>query len=180
MSSSEARNLKPEVGSQKFFFWFLISVFCILISACGFTPLHTGKDGTVYRAGIEIANIPDREGQYLRNFLIDRLYQNGRPHDAPYLLSIAPLDKKITNMGIRKDATSTRGQLDITAVMALVEKETGKVLLERQVRAGGGYNQLDNQFASLISENRLTDHALEEIGDNILTELNLYFQRTAP
>lgn len=163
--------------------WFKTAAAAIILTglaACGFTPLYGPQSGAAQLPAIEIANIPDREGQYLRNFLIDRLYKNGRPVDAPYILSVAPLNKKTTNMGIRKDATSTRGIMEMTTTVTLTDKSTEKIVLTRNVRSVGGYNQLDNQFASLISEQRLTDHAVEDIGNEIMTELGLYFSKNTP
>ena len=52
----------------------------LLLSACGFSPMYganSSKNNTAIKTeltDIEIALIPDREGQYLRNALIDRFY----------------------------------------------------------------------------------------------------------
>lgn len=155
----------------------------LLLGACGFQPvygdrgLHTAT--TVAHNRISIANIPDRDGQYLRNQLIDHLYQRGAPANALYTLKIAPLSKEITDIGIRKDASSTRGQMDIRTQLTLVDNATGAVVLKRQLHSVGGYNQLDNQFATLVSREALTENVLREISDNIVTELNLFFHRQA-
>lgn len=152
----------------------------LFLSACGFTPMYGGKDNVARLAShsnIEIANIPDREGQYLRNELIDRLYLDGRPAETDYLLSVAPLRIVTTNLGIRKDATATRAIANIDTVMRLVEKRTGAVLLERPVRVTGGYNLLDNQFATLVSRRSVHDDMLGELADHVMTELGLYFRR---
>ena len=171
--------------------WFKSSLFkssavflCLVVAACGFQPMY-GSHGAskVVTASnesqVEIANIPDRDGQYLRNQLIDRLYLNGRPAEAPYVLSIQPLKSNLTNLGIRKDATSTRGMLQLDTTITLVERATGNIVLKRDERAVGGYNELDNQFATLVSAQSLTDHMLEEISDSIVTDINLYFTRKA-
>lgn len=159
----------------------------LCLGACGFQPMYGAKEDAgaagalgVSRSNIDIANIPDRNGQYLRNQLIDRLYANDRPADAPYLLTITPLKDTTTNLGIRRDATATRAMFEIDATMTLTDKKTGKVLLTRQVRSVGGYNELDNQLATLVSEQNLTDNMLQELSDTIVRQLDLYFNRTAP
>lgn len=158
----------------------LLAVCCLSLSGCGFKPLYgdhsVGAESAV-SSGVEIANIPDREGQRLRNLLIDRMYLKGRPADAPYLLTVTPLKTSLTNLGIRKDATSTRAMLQVSATIKLTERATNTVVLEREVRSVGGYNQLDNQFATLVSKQSVTDHMLEELSDSIVTELALYFTR---
>jgi len=154
---------------------------CLALSGCGFKPLygsHSAPAQTAVSSGVEIGNIPDREGQRLRNLLIDRMYLDGRPPDAPYLLTVTPLKTTLTNLGIRKDATSTRAMLQVTATMKLSDKSSGAVVLEREVRSVGGYNQLDNQFATLVSRESVSDHMLEELSETILTEVALYFSRS--
>ena len=157
----------------------LLSVFCLLSSGCGFEPLHTTGTPLMPAASIEIANIPDRDGQYLRNRLIDRLNTNGRPTNAPYQLKFSPLSKTIINLGIEKTAAATRAQMQLGTQMQLVEKNTGKVLLQRSLRAIGSYNLLDNQLATLTSQQNTTENLLREISDDAVTELSLYFRRNA-
>lgn len=153
----------------------------LLLSGCGFQPLYAGKGGGAEIAAlhktVDISSIPDRDGQYLRNLLMDRLYAEGRDESPRYLLSIARLDKTITSLGIRKDATSTRGQMEITARMRLIDKGNGDVVLERDLRAVGGYNRLDNQFATIVSEVYSTEIVLKELAAAIMTELDLHFRR---
>ncbi|MFH1158436.1 MAG: LPS assembly lipoprotein LptE [Pseudomonadota bacterium] len=181
MSLSEARSQKSEVRSQKLkiFFWILVSGFWIPASGCGFEPMHAAGTSVMPDAGIEISNIPDRDGQYLRNQLIDRLDAAGRPADAPYQLRFSTLSKTVVNLGIEKTATATRAQMQIATQMQLVERRTGKVLLQRPLRATGAYNLLDNQLATLTSQQNTTENLLQEISDDAVTELSLYFRRKA-
>jgi LPS-assembly lipoprotein len=153
---------------------------CLLVAACGFEPMYGDRNSAataVNYSSVEIDNIPERSGQYLRNQLIDRLYLDGRPAETVYALRVAPLKTVTTSMGIRKDATSTRAMAETGTTMQLVEKATGKVLLQRDLRATGGYNLLDNQFATIVSRQSVSEHMLEEIADDIVTELGLYFHR---
>lgn len=153
----------------------------LLLSACGFTPMYASDRGAQIAGGlgsIEIENIPDRDGQQLRNLLTDRLYRNGRPASPAYLLRITKLHTEIDKIGIRKDAAATRGQMQTTADLALIDKASGKVVLERNLKSVGAYNILDNQFATLVSRENLSEHILEEMSDNIVTELGLFLNRT--
>ncbi|MBI1215774.1 MAG: hypothetical protein GC185_08145 [Alphaproteobacteria bacterium] len=167
------------------------AVLCLALAlaGCGFTPMYGDKSAgggdssaaqgalAVSRSTVEVANIPDRNGQYLRNQLIDRLYLKGRPADAPYLLSITPLKDTTTDLGIRTDATATRAMYEIDASMTLTNKASGKVILQRNVRSVGGYNELDNQFATLVSAQNLRDNMLHELADTVVRQLDLYFNR---
>lgn len=160
---------------------FAFLILCGLLSGCGFQPLHGARNSqppvAALHKAVDISNIPDRDGQYLRNLLMDRLYAEGRDPSPRYLLTVMRLDKNITSLGIRKDTTATRGQMEITARMRLTDKSTGTVVLERDLRAVGGYNRLDNQFATIISEVYSTEIVLKELASSIMTELDLHFRR---
>ena len=155
----------------------------LLLSACGFQPLYKAQNAAGVRdscKNIEIANIPDRDGQFLRNALIDRLYTAGRPSDALYKLTVAPLEKRNIALGIKKDASSTRSFLQFTTHVTLTDNRSGKALLDRDMHVVGSYNILDNQYANTVSEQNVTENLLREMGDDILTELNVYFYSRLP
>lgn len=159
--------------------WFKAAILCLCfsVSACGFESLYAEKNIVLSGSQIEIASIPDYEGQFLRNLLIDRLYGAGRPENAIYLLKISPLEKTFTNLGTRKDVTDTRAHIKISAHLKLIEKATNKTLLERDIRTTGGYNLLDNQLSTITSRNNVTETLLKEISDDAVTEISLYLHR---
>jgi len=162
----------------------LILMIPFFLTSCGFEPMYGTHSATaeavdVALPNIEIANIPDRDGQYLRNLLMDRLYTSGRPADAAYTLTFSKLAKNIVNIGIQKDATATRAQIQITTHMELVDKSTGKAVLQRDLKTVGAYNLLDDQLSTLMSQQNITDSILQEMRDDAVTELSLYFRRKA-
>ena len=128
-------------------------------------------------ADIEIASIPNRDGQQLRNDLIDRLNPRGRPAEARYILNIEPLKTTSTDLGIQKDATVTRTEIEIEAHVVLKEKGTDVILLDRRLHAVGGYDVLDQQYATLVTRQSVTEHILAELADDIVTALNLSLPR---
>lgn len=156
------------------------------LSSCGFEPMYGNLGATAQKSvegnysDIEIANIPNREGQYLRNALIDRLYTEGRPADARYVLEIEPLKRSLTNQAIQKDATYTRSLMEYSTTIRLRDqKAENVVVLERKQRALGSYNLLDNQFATISSRDSLNDHLLDELADSIQLAIALHFKSAA-
>ncbi len=146
------------------------------LTACGFQPMY-GENAkkTTQTERISIDNIPDRDGQYLRNALIDRIGTDG---EARYSLSVEKLNKQVTDMALRRDATYTRGQMEIDADIVLVDRQTGQTVLTRHVHSFGGYNELDNQFATKVSEQAQTESMLQDLSASIVTEIDLYFTRS--
>lgn len=167
---------------QNGLFFLMGAVLVLGLSACGFRPMHasteTGQTVKQHYNTIEVANIPDRSGQFLRNALIDRLYTQGRPFDPVYSLRIARMDENTVSLGVRKDATATRGQMEITIKMRLFNTRSGQVVLERDIHAMGGYNILDSEYATLVSENKTRELILDELSDRVMNEVNLFLLRT--
>jgi LPS-assembly lipoprotein len=154
---------------------------CLLLPACGFQPMYGKQAGGQSLASlhqtIRIENIPDRDGQYLRNMLLDRLNDDGRPADARYVLEVAPLKTDITNQLVTKDATYTRALMKISTTVRLIDTVYGKTVMERKMLSSGSYNLLDNQFATVVSRDSMTDNLLREMSDNIVTAVNLHFAK---
>ena len=78
------------------FFRPAVAAALISLAACGFRPLHAPGAGAEPEvlAGIEIAHIPDRLGQVVRNHLLDRLTPRGAPAAATYRLAVSLLTSK--------------------------------------------------------------------------------------
>jgi len=154
---------------------------CLVLGACGFQPVYgNAQKSLAQNPGIEIGDMPNRDGQYFRNILVDRLQPHGVPQNARYFLKLSAPEKSIFNIGIRRDATATRGQMQIASKMQLIEKSSGQVVLERNLKSAGSYNLLDNQLATMVSQQNLTESLLREISDDAVIELNLYLGRNTP
>ena len=150
----------------------------VTISACGFQPIYSQKNQanvSENMSQIRISNIADRQGQILRNKLIDKLYgSSARPVSPKYRLSIQNLDEIISSVGIKKDATTTRGRITMTATLIL-EDYRGDILLERDLKSVNSYNILDSQYGTLITRQDAQQRTLDELSDEIQTILSLYF-----
>lgn len=150
------------------------------LAGCGFKPLYgtdsaTRAPSTMQQfAAVEIPPMADRLGQQLRNMLIDELHPSGAAADYRYslLVTIKELD---LNLGLQENATSTRGQVRLTAKYRLVDNQSGKTLLDETLRAATGYNILLNQFGSVLSADDARQKGLEEVSTEIAKHLAIYF-----
>lgn len=173
--------------------WFIkgmmLRLFLILpvlfLSACGFSPVY-GTLGTGQDYGredllsyISIANIPNREGQFLRNELIDRFYRNeGRPTNPQFRLDVQNLREIRRDLDITESSDSTRGQLRLTATMQLYDMRTNEVLMERKLQAVSSYNIMGSEYATRISEQNNRENALRNLARQIETHVVLHFRNT--
>ena len=157
-----------------------------LIAGCGFEPMYgttrfqapdTDQIALESKlAQIEIENIPNREGQFLRNLLIDRFYQNGKPAQPQYRLSIATLRESISDLDITKESDSTRAQLRLDTAMTLIDSATGEAILTRNLRAIGSYNILTSEFSTRVSENSTRENVLNDLARQIELQIALFLE----
>ena len=70
-------------------------------------------------AATQLNNIPDREGQILRNHLIDRFHRNGIIQPYRYILDATPIEESIRDLDITKTSDSTRAQLRLKTTITL-------------------------------------------------------------
>ncbi len=166
----------------KIFLLLLISHIPLLTSACGFRPVYgvnrdtpTGVEENLAR--VEIASIPDREGQYLRNALIDRFYREGRPFDPAYILTVSPVQETITDLDITKTSDTTRTQLRLAINYTLSDKATGQTLFTRQGTSVNSYNVLGSEFATRVTEENARNNALDDLARQVELQINLYLKR---
>lgn len=161
----------------------LLLLLCLMLPACGFSPLYAQKNTAVAGSAahaldqVYIENIPDREGQYLRNALIDRFYSHGRPVDPRYALTIAPIRENLTDLDITKDSSATRGQLRLDTTLSLVDRQGGQTVLKRKLIAITSYNILQSRFTTRVSEEAAWQNALDDLAGQIERQVALYFNQ---
>lgn len=152
-----------------------------LVSGCGFRPLYGAKSlGAVdsQLAHIKIGAIPDRIGQQLHNYLLDRINRKGRPEKPLYLLSVKVNIDKV-RQAFEPDESATRAKLVFTASFQLQEIATEKILVDNWARAVNSYNIVTSAISTRSAELDATDRAAREVSEEIRSLLALYFQRRA-
>lgn len=160
----------------------VLMIALLTVAACGFRPVYgvnrdtpTGVESKLETVRIE--NIPDREGQYLRNALIDRFYRSGRPADPAYSLGFLPVTETLTDLDITKTSDATRGQLRLDTVMRLSDIRSGETLIERRLISVTSYNILGSEFATRVTEDNARTNALDDLARQAEMQVSLYFKR---
>ena len=151
----------------------------LLLTACGFRPLYaTGgvADVSEELSQVEVAVIPERSGQILRNYLIQGINSGGRPADPLYRLDV-DLRERQEDLGIDKTDSAQRANLVITARFSLRTAADEEEVLNRRVGIITSYNIVMDEFSTLSAQNAARDRALRQLGSDIRTQLALYFSR---
>lgn len=163
--------IRTPVGTAGLLVWALV------LASCGFHPMYGARDaGTPVAAALNnvaIDGIPNREGQTLRNELIDRMYGKGRPKNPKYHLHVT-LQSTEEGIGLLPNAITTLTELTLTADYALTD-ESGNNVMEGTARTVANYNQLEEQYGTLAAREGAFQRSLNEIADQIVNRVSLYF-----
>lgn len=149
-------------------------------AACDFRPLY-GADGgrtVAALADVKVLTIADRPGQILRTMLVERLNPAGEPARPAYTLQVR-LSERIEELGVRKDATATRGNLILSAAYTLAENKSGRRLASGTTHSVNSYNILTNEFATLSAEQDARRRALRAVSEEIKARVALALRRAA-
>lgn len=152
------------------------------VTGCGFSPLygeHSAAGGPAVSDAmrqISIRPLPDREGQKLRQILREQLHPRGVTERPLYDLEVQ-LTQRIEEIGVRRDATSSRANYILTANFYL--NEGPQRLMGERVQAIVSYNILDEQYATVASQEDAENRAIRRVGEEIRTRLAVYFRQRA-
>lgn len=159
--------------------FFLILCLGLSVSACGFTPMYgsrgvnTSETVVAALSQIDVRPIAERRGMVLRQQLAEKLQPGGATSNK-YDLQVR-LAARTQELGVRKDSTTSRANLILTANFVLWDGT--KRLMRDRVRATVSYNILDDQYATIASERDAEARALKQVSDEIRTRLAVHFQR---
>ncbi len=161
-----------------FYFSLLIPVL-LFVSACGFTPMYAKGGGqttttTQQLASIEIANIPDRSGQMLRNNLVDRLTPRGVISAPKYKLDFVQMKESVRDLDITVRSDTTREQMKLSGTLTLTDLDTGEIVLTKPLSVRGSYNILESEYTSRVSRQDLRQDLLEKLSLQIERAVTLY------
>lgn len=143
-----------------------------LLAGCGFRPLY-GR-GAV-QAGLEqvqVASLPDRMGQMLRNDLIARINPRGEP--------VRPLYRLEVNLGVSRrnlveirNTTITEESVVVDANYRLIDTATNEPVFKSQTRATTSYplDSTDIVLSNRASRDSAEQRALALVADDIVTAL---------
>ncbi len=136
----------------------------LAVAGCGFRPLYGSRAVDPYvgpeMGSIYVAPLPDRDGQLVRNALLDRLNPKGEPQQPRYRLEIK-LTVTEAQVALQKDETATRAQVGYGVDFTLFE---GMVALTR----GGftrtfSFDYLNQQYSNISARDDVRRRAAEEI-----------------
>lgn len=125
------------------------------------------------REAIAVQPIAERNGQQLRNILLDRGFGD-TPVAGGLTLLVAPLAISETDLGLAPDNTATRRLFSISS--GIILKRGNEVLLNRGISATSTYTVLISQYGTLVSRQDAEKQTLTDLARQIEMHTTLYLK----
>lgn len=154
----------------------LASLALTLLSACGFKPLYAdGGAGQVASAmrEIQVAPIPDRAGQLLRDGLERQFTASG----APKYQLVVTLEESIEGFGIRQDESTTRERVSLVARYALIDLATNQAVFQDLARSDVGVDKVSSEYATIVAERAADRRNADQLVRQITNRLAQHFTK---
>jgi LPS-assembly lipoprotein len=162
----------------------LLALALLPLAACGFHPLYSEavqREENPQLAGIIVSQIPDRYGQQLELALREALNPEGLRVKPLYRLNIGVTVQRI-DLGIQRDASSTRGRINAYATFTLYDVTTNHQIYVSRTQSTSAFNILQDAFAAEVAEEDARTRTVRDLTDQIRLHLALFLRNrpTAP
>jgi LPS-assembly lipoprotein len=162
----------------------LLALALLPLAACGFHPLYSKavqREENPQLAGIIVVPIADRYGQQLELALREALNPEGLDVKPLYQLVVGVNVTRI-DLGIQRDASSTRGRIDAYATLTLVDVKTSRKIYTSLAQSTSAFNILQDGYAAEVAEEDARTRTVRDLTDQIRLRLALFLRdrRTVP
>ncbi len=157
----------------------LIVLICLIISACGFTPVYQKGQAGDKLARISVTSANNRPAQQIRTFLQDKLSPSGQTPsgqtNVQYTLRASPTIT-LEPLSIESDGTTRRYRIIGRTAIVLTDTGTADVLFTNMVTGFSSYNISDDaDYSTYVSSKDVTTQVLEAMAEDIRLRLIGYF-----
>ncbi len=155
----------------------LAAVVAAAPAGCGFQPIHSARSyaSAANLSLVEIALIPDRLGQMLRNELLDQF--RPRAKGTQFVLSVQ-LTESIQNLGVQLNSIATRANLRVSASYSVKRIADNQSMVQGSLLSINSYNILKSDFATLAAEADARRHAVREIARRLQNRVSVWLVQT--
>jgi LPS-assembly lipoprotein len=158
----------------------------MLVGGCGnsgFHPLYassslSGPDVSLKLAQLEIAPIPGRIGQRIRNELIYQSTGGGRAAEPVYRLEIV-MTESITPTLVQIDGNSSGSVYNLNASFRLIRIADKSVALTGASYGRIAFQRFDSVFANVRARNDAENRAATTIADDLKSRLAAFLSNAA-
>jgi LPS-assembly lipoprotein len=166
--------------------WWRSSIFgaaltglALSLAGCGFQPLYgptaSGASMPEVMRTVEIAAIPGRVGQKIRNELIFSDTGGGDAAPSKYKLDIT-IRESVTQELVKINGEATGQVYQVDATFKLKSVADGKVVLEGKALSRAAYDRYEQIFANVRAQYDAQNRVARTIAESIKTRVAAYLQ----
>ncbi len=149
----------------------------------GFQPLYAtsatgGGNVSEKLAALDIAPIPGRVGQRIRNELIYQATGGGAPLPPEYRLEIA-IRESVTSTLVKIDGNASGQVYNLDAAYTLIRISDKSVVAKGQSHGRASYERMTSIFANVRAKENAEDRAAKTVGEELRTRLMAHLARPA-
>lgn len=178
MSLLERRNLM--IAKRAFAAMSVISL--LVLSGCGWKPLYgptaSGADLEEVMRTVEVATIPGRVGQQVRNELIFDTTGGGNAGVPEYRLDIA-IRESVLNTLVSGTGDPRSQTYQLYTQFKLVRLSDNQVVMTGNSNARAAYDKVDSVFADIRARRDAENRAARTIADSIRARMASYLSAEA-
>lgn len=153
-----------------------------LLSGCGYAPLYgsafAGPQGSVAEQlrAVDVALVPGRVGQAIRNQLIFDETGGREPAPPKYRLEIA-MRESVQATLVNVQGTAAANLYQLNADFKLINLADKKVLLDAKSGAQAQFQQETSTFANVRARRDAEDRAARVVADSIRTQVAAFLSQ---
>lgn len=155
-----------------------------LLAACGasgFRPLHgtaIGANVDDKMARVELAPIPGRVGQRIRNELLFQTTGGTKPDQPTHRLEVA-VRESVTSTLVRSDGEARSAVYNLDASFKLIRLSDKEVVLNGTSSGRAGFERFQSVFANVRARDDAENRAAATVGLELKTRLQAYLSTQA-
>ena len=146
------------------------------LGGCGFHPMYGEAEAEIVEPGlaaITVAPISDRIGQQLELALRESLNPQGLSVKPRFRL-IVSLTASRVDLGIQRDATSTRGRVDVYAQLYLIDLDSQKRVYTSRAQSTAAFNILTDAYSAQVAEDDARTRTVRDLAVEIRSRLAIF------
>lgn len=150
--------------------WFIL----LLVGGCGFSPQYLTEAGKLepLLQKVQVAPIPDRYGQILRNNLLNFIGENPQS-DGGYQLNVA-LKVQERDIGYNKDLSTSRVEVEILADYIFTDQKNKVELQKGRCRTAEYFTFSRNKlYQNVVTERHAPLYGLDLISRCLIDRVSL-------
>jgi LPS-assembly lipoprotein len=159
--------------------WAPAALLLLSLGGCGFHPLYAERTPLGYDpalAAIDVRPVPERDGQILAAAVREELNPRGATVPQRYVLNI-DMSVARSDLGIRRDNTSSRGELSISVSLRLATTGSETPVFRDSLRSITAFNVPDDAYAATVAEQHAREQAADALGREIAARVGIFLHR---